>query len=102
MCDADNSGAIDIDEFQAALFACDPVCRYLDVLIAVQCANIVWCSTSGSIQTNGNSVGYIPGKLLSPLDAFETFDEDRTGMIQFDEVSRIGNSKVKMFIKQVT
>ena len=41
MCDADNSGAIDIDEFQAALFACDPVCRSLNALIAFisECAN---------------------------------------------------------------
>lgn len=29
MCDTDGSGEIDIDEFQVALFACDPVCNLL-------------------------------------------------------------------------
>lgn len=28
MCDSDGSGEIDIDEFQVALFACDPVSRH--------------------------------------------------------------------------
>lgn len=49
----DGSGEIDLDEFKAALFMCDP--------------------------TTGNPVGFKPSKNLTPLDAFETFDEDVTG-----------------------
>lgn len=32
MCDTDGSGEIDIDEFQVALFACDPVSIILSIL----------------------------------------------------------------------
>ena len=42
MCDSDGSGEIDIDEFKVALFACDP--------------------------SSGNPVGYVPNKLLTPLE----------------------------------
>ena len=59
ICDTDGSGEIDVDEFKVALFTCDP--------------------------TSGNPVGYQPSKFLSPLDAFETFDEDRSGFIDEDE-----------------
>lgn len=59
MCDTDGSGEIDIDEFQVALFACDP--------------------------TSGNPVGFEPSKILTPLDAFELFDEDQSGFLDEDE-----------------
>ena len=36
-------------------------------------------------QTNGNSAGFTPSREVSPLDAFETFDEDETGFIDEDE-----------------
>jgi Ca2+-binding EF-hand superfamily protein len=49
----DGSGEIDLDEFKAALFLCDP--------------------------THGNPVGFKPSKYMTPLDAFETFDEDKSG-----------------------
>eukprot|EP01031_Cornospumella_fuschlensis_P039000 gene39000-47442_t len=52
LCDTDGSGEIDIDEFQVALFACDP--------------------------TNGNPVGFRPSPYLTPMDAFEIFDEDES------------------------
>eukprot|EP01036_Dinobryon_divergens_P053207 gene53207-71133_t len=55
----DGSGDIDIDEFKVALYTCDP--------------------------TNGNPVGYVPSKFLSPLDAFETFDEAKLGLLDEDE-----------------
>jgi len=53
LCDTDNSNEVDIDEFKAALFLCDP--------------------------TNGNTSGFKPTRNLTPLDAFETFDEDGSG-----------------------
>jgi Ca2+-binding EF-hand superfamily protein len=59
MCDIGGNNAIDIDEFRTAMFACDP--------------------------TNGNSAGFTPTRQVSPLDAFETFDEDETGFIDEDE-----------------
>eukprot|EP01041_Mallomonas_annulata_P005267 gene5267-10537_t len=59
LCDTDGSGDIDIDEFKVALYTCDP--------------------------TNGNPVGYVPSKFLSPLDAFETFDEAKLGLLDEDE-----------------
>ena len=59
LCDTDGSGEIDIDEFKVALFTCDP--------------------------TSGNPVGYQPSKFLSPFDAFETFDEDKSGFLDEDE-----------------
>lgn len=51
MCDADGSGAIDLDEFQVAMYTIDPV--------------------------SGNTVGFSPNRLLSPQDAFDMFDEVR-------------------------
>lgn len=59
MCDTDGSGEIDIDEFQVALFACDP--------------------------TSGNPVGFKPSGNLTPMDAFELFDEDQSGFLDEDE-----------------
>lgn len=59
LCDSDGSGEIDIDEFKVALFACDP--------------------------SSGNPVGYVPNKLITPLDAFETFDENGVGHLDEDE-----------------
>ena len=55
MCDTDGSQEIDLDEFKAALYLCDP--------------------------TNGNSVGFKPSRHLTPFDAFETFDEDQSGFM---------------------
>ena len=59
MCDTRQAQMIDIDDFKAALFACDP--------------------------TKGNTTGFQPRRDVSPLDAFETFDEDGTGFIDEDE-----------------
>ena len=59
MCDVDDSGEIDFEEFRVALFACDP--------------------------NNGNPIGFAPNNLLTPMDAFEMFDEDGTGTINEDE-----------------
>jgi Ca2+-binding EF-hand superfamily protein len=59
VCDSDGSGEIDIDEFKVALFACDP--------------------------SSGNPVGFVPNKILTPLDAFETFDENGVGRLDEDE-----------------
>lgn len=59
LCDTDGSGEIDIDEFRVALFACDP--------------------------TSGNPVGFRPTSNLTPLDAFELFDEDQSGFLDEDE-----------------
>lgn len=44
LCDVDGSGAISFDEFQVALYACDP---------------------------SGNAQGFRPSQLLHPRDAFE-------------------------------
>jgi Ca2+-binding EF-hand superfamily protein len=33
MCDSDGSGEIDVDEFQVALFACDPVRAYASIFL---------------------------------------------------------------------
>ena len=59
MCDTDGSGEIDLDEFKVALFTCDP--------------------------TSGNPVGFKPSKYLTPMDAFEMFDEDKSGFLDEDE-----------------
>ena len=59
LCDSDGTGEIDIDEFKVVLFICDP--------------------------TAGNPVGYIPINILTPLDAFETFDEHQIGFLDEDE-----------------
>ena len=59
ICDSDGSGEIDIDEFKVALFICDP--------------------------TSGNPVGFVPGRSLTPMDTFETFDEDQGGFLDEDE-----------------
>jgi alpha-tubulin suppressor-like RCC1 family protein/Ca2+-binding EF-hand superfamily protein len=59
LCDSDGSGEIDVDEFKVALFACDP--------------------------SSGNPVGFVPSKNLTPLDAFETFDENGVGHLDEDE-----------------
>lgn len=45
MCDTDNTGKIDLEEFKVAMFAIDP--------------------------DTGNPVGFTPSSLLTPLDAFE-------------------------------
>ena len=54
----DDSGQIDFEEFRVALFACDP--------------------------NNGNPIGFAPNALLTPIDAFEMFDED--GNMLHDEL----------------
>lgn len=59
ICDTDGSGEIDIDEFKVALYICDP--------------------------TQGNSVGFSPSANLTPLDAFETFDDGGKGFLDEDE-----------------
>ncbi|CAN0460131.1 unnamed protein product, partial [Phaeothamnion confervicola] len=59
LCDTDGSGQIDAEEFKTALFAVDP--------------------------DSGNPVGFSPSALLTPQDAFEMFDEDRSGKIDEDE-----------------
>jgi len=59
MCDTRQCGKLDIDDFKAALFACDPV--------------------------KGNTTGFQPRREVSPLDAFETFDEDKSGFLDEDE-----------------
>jgi len=59
MCDTRQAQKIDLDDFKAALFACDP--------------------------TKGNTTGFQPRREVSPLDAFETFDEDGTGFLDEDE-----------------
>ena len=59
MCDTRQCGKMDIDDFKAALFACDPV--------------------------KGNTTGFQPRRDVSPLDAFETFDEDKSGFLDEDE-----------------
>ena len=53
--DTDGGGELDKDEFKMALFACDPL--------------------------SGNTLGFNPSSLLSPRDAFDLFDEQRTGQI---------------------
>ncbi|KAJ8600173.1 hypothetical protein CTAYLR_001943 [Chrysophaeum taylorii] len=59
LCDVDGSGEIDLEEFKVALFACDP--------------------------NGGNSIGFVPNALLTPLDAFEMFDKDGSGRLDEDE-----------------
>jgi Ca2+-binding EF-hand superfamily protein len=59
MCDSDGSNEIDLDEFKVALYLCDP--------------------------TSGNPVGFKPTKFLTPMDAFEMFDEDASGFLDEDE-----------------
>ncbi|KAG5180101.1 hypothetical protein JKP88DRAFT_166963 [Tribonema minus] len=58
-CDKNGNGSIDLDEFKMALFAVDP--------------------------DNGNPVGFAPNSLLSPMDAFDMFDTDKSGNIDEDE-----------------
>ena len=59
MCDSRQCQKIDIDDFKAAMFACDP--------------------------TKGNTTGFQPRREVTPLDAFETFDEDVSGFLDEDE-----------------
>lgn len=59
ICDTDGSGEIDIDEFKVALYICDP--------------------------TAGNSCGFTPTSAVTPMDAFETFDEGNKGFLDEDE-----------------
>jgi Ca2+-binding EF-hand superfamily protein len=59
MCDTDGGGDIDIEEFRSALFAVDP--------------------------NTGNTTGFQPSSLLTPQDAFELFDVDKSGSIDEDE-----------------
>ena len=60
ICDTSNDGEIDVDEFKVALFICDP--------------------------TSGNPVGFAPSRLLTPTDAFETFNEAQDGFMDEDEL----------------
>eukprot|EP00957_Ditylum_brightwellii_P196652 14983245-Ditylum_brightwellii.AAC.1 len=60
LCDKDDSGEIDYNEFKVALFACD---------------------------NDDNPVGFAPSSLLTPKDAFQMFDKDKTGKIDEDEFS---------------
>ena len=60
ICDVDDSGQIDFEEFRVALFACDP--------------------------NNGNPIGFAPNALLTPIDAFEMFDEDGSGSIDVGDL----------------
>jgi hypothetical protein len=59
----DGSGEIDLDEFKAALYLCDP--------------------------TNGNTAGFKPSNNLTPLDAFELFDEDDSGLYEMQRYNSI-------------
>jgi len=59
LCDIDGSGFIDVDEFKVTLFICDPA--------------------------SGNQVGFSPDKNITPMDAFELFDEDQSGDMDEDE-----------------
>jgi len=60
-CDTDGGGEIDLAEFKVALFIIDP--------------------------NGGNNVGFKPNSLLGPRDAFDLFDEDRSGSLDEDEFS---------------
>ena len=60
VCDTHGQGEIDIDEFKVALYLCDP--------------------------TSGNPVGFKPTTHLSPIDAFEIFNESGNGFLDEDEV----------------
>ena len=63
LCDADGSGAIDLEEFKVAMFALDP--------------------------ETGNTVGFTPNDILSPQDAFHMFDEDNSGTLDEDEIADV-------------
>mmetsp|Transcript_32208 Transcript_32208/g.51257 ORF Transcript_32208/g.51257 Transcript_32208/m.51257 type:complete len:1524 (+) Transcript_32208:142-4713(+) len=60
--DVKGTGALDYDEFRAALYACDP--------------------------TSGNTIGFQPSSYLSPKDAFKMFDNG-TGQITDDDMSDV-------------
>ncbi len=60
-CDTSGDGEIDLAEFKVALFIVDP--------------------------SSGNNVGFQPNSLLGPRDAFDLFDEDRSGTLDEDEFS---------------
>ena len=60
-CDTDGGGEIDMAEFKVALFIIDP--------------------------DGGNNVGFKPNTLLGPRDAFDLFDDDRSGALDEDEFS---------------
>ena len=57
--DTDGSGEIDLTEFKVALFILDP--------------------------DGGNTVGFKPNSLLGPRDAFDLYDQDRSGTLDEDE-----------------
>lgn len=59
LCDSNQDDNIDIDEFRVALYICNP--------------------------TSGNTVGFMPYKYLTPLDAFEVFDDQGVGLLDEDE-----------------
>lgn len=59
LCDQDNSGHIDFEEFKVALFVCD--------------------------SDDMNPSGFNPGNLLRPKDAFDMFDRDSSGQLDEDE-----------------
>ena len=63
VCDTDGSENLDQEEFKSALFACDP--------------------------ENGNTLGFSPKVFLTPLDAFEMFDEDCSGGIDETEFADV-------------
>lgn len=63
VCDTDGNESLDIEEFKSALFACDP--------------------------EKGNTLGFSPKVFLTPLDAFEMFDEDESGGIDETEFADV-------------
>ncbi len=59
LCDENNNGEIDFEEFKAALYVCD--------------------------SEELNPSGFNPGSLLRPQDAFDMFDKDSSGRLDEDE-----------------
>lgn len=89
ICDKDNSGEIDFQEFQTVLYATDPG-------EAVVGEGGGWDSSSCESQLRhaawmvvlsegGNPTGYQPSSIVGPRDVFDMFDEDRSGEMDEDE-----------------